>query len=182
MTKTGGDDLDDDFVPDELVAMSDDEDALQVADGDINALLSADEEEMDEGEVQKSQAAAAKKRKRREKEKERKAKKLKVAESAEPLEVTSVAAQTPVLLADYLSSMQAKTFSKMSGIELTDIQIPDSEFHSRHNYVDRFQGSGSVTGLYNQSATYAAYSFSATAQIERGPDTTLYSWSSTSGG
>jgi len=126
MTKTGGDDLDDDFVPDELVAMSDDEDALQVADGDINALLSADEEEMDEGEVQKSQAAAAKKRKRREKEKERKAKKLKVAESAEPLEVTSVAAQTPVLLADYLSSMQAKTFSKMSGIELTDIQIPVS--------------------------------------------------------
>ena len=28
------------------------------------------------------------------------------------------------MLVDYLSSMQAKTFSKMSGIELADIQIP----------------------------------------------------------
>ncbi|KAI0083988.1 U3-containing 90S pre-ribosomal complex subunit-domain containing protein [Irpex rosettiformis] len=30
------------------------------------------------------------------------------------------------MLVDYLSSMQAKTFSKMSGIELADIQIPES--------------------------------------------------------
>ncbi|KAH9951389.1 U3-containing 90S pre-ribosomal complex subunit-domain containing protein [Amylocystis lapponica] len=71
-------------------------------------------------------AASKKKRKRREKEKERKAKKRKLAETMEPIEPPSVAAQPPTLLADYMSSMQAKTFSKMSGIELTDIQIPES--------------------------------------------------------
>ena len=74
MSKHGGDDLEDDFVPDELVAMSDEEDAAQLADGDVNALLSADEEETEEIEAQRNDAAAAKKRKRREKEKERKAK------------------------------------------------------------------------------------------------------------
>lgn len=71
----GGDDLDDDFIPDELVALSDDEGALQAPDADINALLSADEDaEEIETETQRNQAAAEKKRKRREKDKERKAK------------------------------------------------------------------------------------------------------------
>ena len=40
----------------------------------------------------------------------------------------SVASQSPALLADYISSMQAKTFSKMSAIELADIQIPGLSF------------------------------------------------------
>lgn len=71
----GGDDLDDDFVPDDLVAMSEDEEDLNSPDGeDINALLSADEGDGGEAEAAKKEAAAAKKRKRREKEKERKAK------------------------------------------------------------------------------------------------------------
>lgn len=46
MNRTGGDDLDDDFVPDDLVTLSDveDEEAAHSADGeDIAALLSADE-------------------------------------------------------------------------------------------------------------------------------------------
>ena len=40
------------------------------------------------------------------------------------MEAPSIVAQQPAMLVDYLSSMQAKTFSKMSGIELADIQIP----------------------------------------------------------
>ena len=45
-------------------------------------------------------------------------------ENMEPVELPSVSAQPPILLADYITSMQAKTFSKLSGIELADVQIP----------------------------------------------------------
>ena len=71
MNSYGGDDLDDDFVPDELVALSEPEDAVS-GDGeeDVNALLSADEGEA----PSLNQKAEEKKRKRRAKEKERKAK------------------------------------------------------------------------------------------------------------
>ncbi|KAI0362670.1 hypothetical protein OH77DRAFT_1515859 [Trametes cingulata] len=121
-----GDDLEDDFVPDDLVALSD-EDDLPNAD-DVSGLLSADEDGGNEAQVSQAQSAAAleKKRKRRAKEKERKAKKRKLAETVEPVEPPSIAAQPPVMLADYLSSMQAKTFNEMSGIELADVQIPES--------------------------------------------------------
>ncbi|PSR88913.1 hypothetical protein PHLCEN_2v5062 [Hermanssonia centrifuga] len=123
-----GDDLDDDFVPDDLVALSDDDDAGHSADGDdVNALLSAEEDVPENPEVLRVQAAATeKKRKRRVKEKERKAKKIKLAESTGVVEASSVAAQSPSQLLGYLSTKQAKTFSKMSGIELADIQIPES--------------------------------------------------------
>ena len=50
--------------------------------------------------------------------------KRKLAETIEPVEPPSIAAQPSVMLADYISSMQAKSFSKMSGIELADVQIP----------------------------------------------------------
>ncbi|KAH9901174.1 U3-containing 90S pre-ribosomal complex subunit-domain containing protein [Cubamyces lactineus] len=121
-----GDDLEDDFVPDDLVALSDEED-LPNAD-DIGGLLSADEDDAGAAQPNPVQSAAAleKKRKRRAKEKERKAKKRKLAETVEPVEPPSIAAQPPVMLADYLSSMQAKTFNEMSGIELADAQIPES--------------------------------------------------------
>ena len=77
MSKQGGDDLDDDFVPDDLVALSEDEDAGQSANGDdVGAFLSAGEE--DEAQAYREQGASAsaseKKRKRRAKEKERRAK------------------------------------------------------------------------------------------------------------
>ncbi|KAH9946292.1 U3-containing 90S pre-ribosomal complex subunit-domain containing protein [Epithele typhae] len=54
------------------------------------------------------------------------AQRAKVAEAIEPVQPPSVSAQPPVMLADYISSMQAKTFSKMSGIELADMQIPET--------------------------------------------------------
>ena len=66
-----GDDLDDDFVPDDLVALSDG----AVSDpGDVQDLLSADEEAEGGGEDNKLALDKERKRKRREKEKERKAK------------------------------------------------------------------------------------------------------------
>ncbi|KAI0747911.1 U3-containing 90S pre-ribosomal complex subunit-domain containing protein [Daedaleopsis nitida] len=120
-----GDDLEDDFVPDDLVALSD-EDELPAE--EIGELFSADEDGQDPAQSTQARSAAAlqKKRKRRAKEKERKLKKRKLAETIEPVEPPSAAAQPPVLLADYISSMQAKSFSKMSGIELSDVQIPES--------------------------------------------------------
>ncbi|KAH8107208.1 U3-containing 90S pre-ribosomal complex subunit-domain containing protein [Cristinia sonorae] len=121
---TRGDDLDDDFVPDDLVAMSEEEDD-NVPEGE-DALFSADEGDGGEAEATKKEAAAVKKRKRREKEKERKAKKLRMQESTEVVSPASIAMQPPPALSDYLSSMQAKTFSKMSAIELADVQIPES--------------------------------------------------------
>lgn len=71
MMRQGGDDLDDDFVPDELVALSDGDEPADDAQGS----LSADEEAVDnaEGEV-KNKSDKEKKRKRRDKEKERKSK------------------------------------------------------------------------------------------------------------
>lgn len=72
-----GDDLEDDFVPDELVALSGEEDAAfdarQGAGDGIDGLLSADEEAEQDEPAPKGKAASAK-RKRREKEKERQAK------------------------------------------------------------------------------------------------------------
>jgi protein CMS1 len=125
-----GDDLDDDFVPDELVAYGDedhDEDLEEdTADGN-EGFLSGEEYVGGDPEVEgKGQALTEKKRKRREKEKEKKAKKRKLVETVDAIEPTSIAAQSPVMLADYLSSMQAKTFSTLSPIELGDMQIPET--------------------------------------------------------
>lgn len=81
--KHGGDDLEDDFVPDDLVALSDDETPgnarLEEEDIFIDDEGQTPEEEEDEAEEVKAAAASSsqtalseKKRKRREKEKERK--------------------------------------------------------------------------------------------------------------
>lgn len=143
----GGDDLEDDFVPDELVALSDPEGPETPSDdGDDTVFLSPDED----GEQPSRTKDQDKKRKRKEREKERKAKvsqwspfpqiskitrrtilpqKRKLAETLEIVQPPTVAAQSPSMLVDYLSSMQAKTFSKMSGVELMDIQIPGKESH-----------------------------------------------------
>ncbi|OAX41317.1 hypothetical protein K503DRAFT_780762 [Rhizopogon vinicolor AM-OR11-026] len=122
-----GDDLDDDFVPDELVATSGEEDEVDNRRGDaIDDLLSADEDTEEAQVSTREKSATEKKRKRREKEKERKAKKRKLAETVEVIEPLSVAAQPAHKLADYMSSMQAKAFPAMSGIELSDVMIPES--------------------------------------------------------
>lgn len=74
MDRQGGDDLDDDFVPDDLVAMSEDEDEAPDVD-DIAGLLSADEDiEVDVIHATTNNDTIEKKRKRRAKEKERRAK------------------------------------------------------------------------------------------------------------
>lgn len=53
-----------------------------------------------------------------------------MAEALEPVEPVSVAAQPPAVLADYINSMQAKTFNEMSDIELADVQIPGVHIYS----------------------------------------------------
>jgi protein CMS1 len=74
-----GDDLEDDFMPDETIALSEDEGFVSLVGDpdDIGKLLSADEDDNDEGNetpVERKQLLLEKKRKRREREKERKAK------------------------------------------------------------------------------------------------------------
>lgn len=71
MSRHRGDDLEDDYMPDELVASSGEEDVG--ANNDIQGLLSADEDP-DEDHEEKRQTTSSAKRKRREKDKERKEK------------------------------------------------------------------------------------------------------------
>jgi len=124
MMRQGGDDLDDDFVPDDLVALSDG--AVSDPGDDVQDLLSADDEVEEDGESDsKAKSDKEKKRKRREKEKERKAKKRKLAETLDVVEPDSITAQPPVALQEYLMSKQAMTFSTMSALELDDMQIPE---------------------------------------------------------
>jgi len=180
MSKQGGDDLDDDFVPDDLVALSEDEDAGQSAEGDdVGAFLSAGEEDEPRatGAQGATMSASEKKRKRRAKEKERRAKKRRLAETLDPVEAPSIAAQPPVILADYLSSMQAKTFAKMSSIELADVQIPGRELDSGHHAMDWVQESGPTGGFHNQDGTHTAYSFVAETQVQRVADVDIPGWS-----
>ncbi|KAG6866079.1 hypothetical protein C0991_008831 [Blastosporella zonata] len=128
-----GDDLEDDFVIDELVAISDDEpapDADFFSDDNENDDLASAEEER-ESEVRPTvvdEAALEKKRKRREKDKERKAKDNQKRKLGEAVQVVqeSVAAQSPAQLSDFLASKQAKVFSNVTALELEDLRIPAS--------------------------------------------------------
>ncbi|EIW85250.1 hypothetical protein CONPUDRAFT_117946 [Coniophora puteana RWD-64-598 SS2] len=134
-----GDDLEDDFVPDDLVALSgedDDQDDAQPRGDDIKDLLSA-EEDNDLDAARQEEAAKEKKRKRRAKEKERKLKKRKVAAPEDTSQPTSSAAQSPQALADYMSSLQAKALPSLSTMELDDIRIPETSI------VDTTQWTGS---------------------------------------
>ncbi|KAG6829985.1 hypothetical protein H0H87_009592 [Tephrocybe sp. NHM501043] len=128
-----GDDLEDDFVIDDLVALSDDEAAPEAdffSDDNDNNESGSVEEGVTGGDLEARPAATdeavlAKKRKRREKEKERKAKKRKLAEAVEVVQ-ESVAAQSPSQLSDFLAVKQAKVFSNVTAIELEDLRIPAS--------------------------------------------------------
>jgi protein CMS1 len=149
MSHHRGDDLEDDFMLDETVALSEDEaSGSSVGDqDDIGKLLSADEEERDiEIPTERTKGLLdEKKRKRREKEKERKAKestlirrhrrsltrdalfqqKRKLNGTTDSAESgSSVALRSPAMISEYLSAMQAKSFSKMSALELQDRHIP----------------------------------------------------------
>ncbi|KAH9053848.1 U3-containing 90S pre-ribosomal complex subunit-domain containing protein [Lactarius vividus] len=123
-----GDDLDDDFMPDETVALSEDEGFASLGDhDDIGNLLSADEDQVDPPkERPNSLLKKEKKRRRREKEKERRAKKRKLNETTEPGDHPTVASRSPAIMSEYLSTVQAKSFSKMSALELQDRQIQEN--------------------------------------------------------
>ncbi|KAJ6513887.1 U3-containing 90S pre-ribosomal complex subunit-domain containing protein [Mycena vitilis] len=119
---TRGDDLEDDFVLDDIVAVSEDE-----------GESSEGPEQTEEPESTTTQITSdnvdknEKKRKRREKEraKFKERKKIKLAAVNDPESERSVTQQAPHALAEYLSACQSKTFSsKMSAIELEDIRIP----------------------------------------------------------
>ncbi|KAF8874626.1 U3-containing 90S pre-ribosomal complex subunit-domain containing protein [Gymnopilus junonius] len=138
-----GDDLEDDFVIDDTVALSGDEglETLLTTLDDEEAFvhLGSDDEGRDDEDDIFEQAelennvsgpavttgATDKKRKRRQKEKERKAKKRKLAEAVEPVQ-GSIAAQASHELSNYLHSMQVKGFPKHSAVELDDLRIPES--------------------------------------------------------
>lgn len=202
--KTGmpyrGDDLEDDFVADDLVALSGDEVDLDEspAEDPGSSLVNTAEGEL----------ALDKKRKRNAKQKEQRAKvpsvlscivspayahmlctsfrcagghsctnnetsalrhgvqkrKLKQPEEDSP---DSLAAGAPGDLATYLDGMQAKTYPKMSAIELADMRIPGlrpslclltsdprpyRKFNSRHNRMDRFSQSRPTTKLYHEES------------------------------
>ncbi|KAF4603877.1 hypothetical protein EYR40_001050 [Pleurotus pulmonarius] len=130
--KQGGDDLEDDFVLDDIVALSDDEDQ----EGDVVDIAivpqDVDEEEGGHGSgavenAERNEAKEEKKRKRKEKVKEKKLKRRKlVATDLEGAETRSMTCSSPEELAQYLASFQAKSFPKMTSIELDDMQIPAS--------------------------------------------------------
>ncbi|KAF8630060.1 hypothetical protein AX15_003120 [Amanita polypyramis BW_CC] len=120
----GGDGLEDDFVVDhDLIAQSDEEiyDGFSLSDNALSETSagtgSPDPAPVDPGQDDK-------KRKRRAKERERKAKKRKLAESGESA-VVSIADQSPSDLSNYLASLQARSASKFSALELEDILIPE---------------------------------------------------------
>ncbi|KIM60608.1 hypothetical protein SCLCIDRAFT_123892 [Scleroderma citrinum Foug A] len=133
MSRHRGDDLEDDYMPDELVASSGEEDVG--ANNDIQGLLSADEDP-DEDHEEKRQTTSSAKRKRREKDKERKEKRRKLTETKDDSEPPSVAMQSPQQLADYLSSMQAKAFPDKSGLELLDLSIPETSIVDTSSWME----------------------------------------------
>jgi len=135
-----GDRLEDDYVPDGLVATSGDEEDShhESSHGD----LSPDDDALKpSGSAVHAESEKRNKRKRSGKEKQRK---LKVSISIGPLgcpklnnreqkpklketqdeQSSLIALQSPPELAEYLAGSQAKSFSRLSRIELEDIQIP----------------------------------------------------------
>ncbi|KAF8520202.1 U3-containing 90S pre-ribosomal complex subunit-domain containing protein [Hysterangium stoloniferum] len=116
----GGDDLEDDFIPDDNIMLASEDEELS---GDEHENQAEDVSE-DATTATKDTQAASKKRKRREKEKEKRAKKRKlVAQRDEGVE-SSVACLPPGDIARYLSLVQVKAYPKLSVLELEDLAIP----------------------------------------------------------
>jgi hypothetical protein len=135
-----GDGLEDDYIPDELVASSGDEEDSQH--GSSHGDLSLDDDApKPSGSAAHAESEKSNKRKRSGKDKQRKPKvsisfkpldysKLNTREQKPKLKETQVgqssliALQSPSELAEYLAGSQAKSFSRLSRIELEDIRIP----------------------------------------------------------
>jgi len=124
MAGQGGDDLEDDYVPDELVASSGDEEDSQH--GSSHGDLSLDDDApKPSGSTARAESERDNKRKRGGKDKQRKLKKPKLKETQ--VEQSSlIALQSPSELAEYLAGSQAKSFTRLSRIELEDIRVPES--------------------------------------------------------
>ncbi|KAJ7632414.1 U3-containing 90S pre-ribosomal complex subunit-domain containing protein [Roridomyces roridus] len=122
MALVRGDDLEDDFLADDLVALSDGEEE----DDDQFTTESNPDEPDSVAPAATSATSNDKKRKReRAREKFKEKKRIKLAASDQKTE-RSITEQDPQSLAEYLSTLQSKTFSKMSSIELNDMHIPAS--------------------------------------------------------
>ncbi|KAF8831496.1 hypothetical protein HHX47_DHR1000513 [Lentinula edodes] len=141
MTIVGGDDLDELVLEENYLAISDDE---------LDGLV----DEVEDSPSQEDQVAGlstgnddarrAKKRKQREKNKERKVKRQKLTDSAESDQPQSITERPPRELADYLSAMQAKTFTKS-----TDIDPPAAALPSLHTRLSqKSKNPGSPTLLF----------------------------------
>lgn len=124
MAGRGGDDLQDDYVPDELVATSGDEEEYSHR-GSSHGDLSLDDAPKPSGSVTHAGREGGSKRKRTGKDKQRRLKKPKLKETQDE-ESPSIARQSLSELAEYLSGSQAKSFSRLSRIELEDLRIPES--------------------------------------------------------
>jgi protein CMS1 len=140
-----GDDLVDDFVPDDLVALSDVEDDVEWSTED-----SPPSNDAPEPSTSATTDVTLKKRKRRQKEKEKKAKvshslfcvslvtystlhccsqKRRLTEPGtndETLQQDLIFATPPNVLNDYLTQHQNKAFKELSSIELEEFRIPES--------------------------------------------------------
>jgi len=128
-----GDDLDDDYAPDELVAVSEDEGPVELVplDGEEDVFVTADDTTDRPNPVlpvSSDEAKKAKKRKRKAKDNERKAKKQRLALSdpSNPHDTTLTAVQSPDELAGFLSRGQDQVLKNLSAVELDDLRIPAS--------------------------------------------------------
>ena len=139
MAGQGGDDLEDDYVPGELVASSGDEEDSHH--GSSHGDLSLDDDALNpSGSTADVKNEKSNKRKRSGKDGQRKFKvrtsirwmyqKLNTREQRLKLKETQseqsppIALQSPSELAECLAGSQAKSFSRLSRIELEDIRIP----------------------------------------------------------
>ncbi|KAL5533293.1 CMS1 [Sanghuangporus sanghuang] len=128
MSAQRGDGFDDDFVPDDLVADSPEEE-VEIAsstEDDEDSPPATGHTSAGQSQVFSEDRAKAKKRKRREKEKDKKVNKRRLVEALESNEPVSIAAQPPSLQAEYLAKKQAKSYSKLSSVELDDMRIPEN--------------------------------------------------------
>ena len=180
MVGQGGDDLEDDYVPDELVASSGDEEDSQR--GSSHGDLSLDDDApKPSGSTAHVGSERSDKRKRSGKDKQRKPKvsilfklfdcpRLNTREQKPKLKETQIehssliALQSPPELAEYLAGSQAKSLSRLSHIELEDIRIPGK------SGPQRTSGKSPRIGIRTESAIIDASPWVAERTLDSLPD------------
>jgi len=124
MTGQGGDDLEDDHVADEPTATSGDEEEYSHHASSHGDLSLDDDASRPSGSAEHPESGKRNKRKRSGKDKQRRLKKPKLKETKDE-QFPLIARQSPSEIAEYLVGSQAKSFSRLSRIELDDIRIPE---------------------------------------------------------